>query len=163
MNKSFGFFLYLYVLLHKNFLLMNLINSPILKLHTAFRSLALPSIRSRVSALPPPSPPLRSMNSSAVSKMASTSLNSDDFLVQYVVLRRDLIDEWPLGSTVTQACHAAIAAIWIHRDRIDTAAYLSASNLDSMTKVCSMNYLPLCSQEQCRSPILVNYRNHSLY
>ncbi|PKU69091.1 hypothetical protein MA16_Dca002361 [Dendrobium catenatum] len=84
------------------------------------------------------------MNTSAVAPMASSSPSSDaakepgDLLVQYVVLRRDLIDEWPLGSTVTQGCHAAVAAIWDHRDRIDTAAYLSASNLDSMNKVCSM-------------------------
>ncbi|XP_020683432.2 putative peptidyl-tRNA hydrolase PTRHD1 [Dendrobium catenatum] len=126
---------------------MNLISSftfPLtLKFYTVLRSLSppstFPSLRSRVSALPPPHP--RSMNTSAVAPMASSSPSSDaakepgDLLVQYVVLRRDLIDEWPLGSTVTQGCHAAVAAIWDHRDRIDTAAYLSASNLDSMNKV----------------------------
>ncbi|KAK8916925.1 hypothetical protein KSP39_PZI023128 [Platanthera zijinensis] len=57
-----------------------------------------------------------------------------DVLVQYVVLRRDMIDAWSLGSVVTQGCHAAVAAIWIHRDRADTAAYLSPANLDSMHK-----------------------------
>ncbi|KAJ8628904.1 hypothetical protein MRB53_022227 [Persea americana] len=33
---------------------------------------------------------------------------STDVLVQYVVLRRDLIDTWPLGSVVTQGCHASV-------------------------------------------------------
>ncbi|KAB2077659.1 hypothetical protein ES319_A06G114200v1 [Gossypium barbadense] len=32
----------------------------------------------------------------------------DDVLLQYVVLRRDLIDKWPLGSVVTQGCHASV-------------------------------------------------------
>ncbi|KAK6158666.1 hypothetical protein DH2020_005980 [Rehmannia glutinosa] len=58
-----------------------------------------------------------------------------DILVQYVVLRRDLIDTWPLGSVVTQGCHASVAAIWLHKDDPDTLQYCSASNLDSMHKV----------------------------
>ncbi|KAK6137157.1 hypothetical protein DH2020_029102 [Rehmannia glutinosa] len=57
-----------------------------------------------------------------------------DILVQYVVLRRDLIDTWPLGSVVTQGCHASVAAIWLHKDDPDTLQYCSASNLDSMHK-----------------------------
>ncbi|KAG0463172.1 hypothetical protein HPP92_021648 [Vanilla planifolia] len=58
-----------------------------------------------------------------------------DVLVQYVVLRRDLINTWPLGSIVTQGCHAAVFAIWSHVDRADTTAYLAASNIHSMYKV----------------------------
>ncbi|MQL92960.1 hypothetical protein Taro_025594 [Colocasia esculenta] len=58
-----------------------------------------------------------------------------DVLVQYVVLRRDLIDSWPLGSVVTQGCHAAVAAVWAHREHPHTASYCSDSNIDSMHKV----------------------------
>ncbi|KAJ1698006.1 hypothetical protein LUZ63_006518 [Rhynchospora breviuscula] len=61
--------------------------------------------------------------------------SSDDVLVQYVVLRRDLIDTWPLGSVVTQGCHASVAAVWTHRDHPDTLGYCSDSNLDHMHKV----------------------------
>ncbi|ONM14212.1 putative peptidyl-tRNA hydrolase PTRHD1 [Zea mays] len=57
-----------------------------------------------------------------------------DVLVQYVVLRRDLADAWPLGSVVAQGCHAAVAAVWAHRDHPDTAAYCAPDNLDRMHK-----------------------------
>lgn len=58
-----------------------------------------------------------------------------DVLVQYVVLRRDLIDTWPLGSVVTQGCHASVFAIWSHKDDPHTAEYCSPQNIDSMHKV----------------------------
>ncbi|KAJ0984188.1 hypothetical protein J5N97_002544 [Dioscorea zingiberensis] len=58
-----------------------------------------------------------------------------EVVVQYVVLRRDLIDSWPMGSVVAQGCHAAVAAVWTHRDHPDTAAYCSDDNLNSMHKV----------------------------
>ncbi|XP_078438395.1 peptidyl-tRNA hydrolase II (PTH2) family protein [Wolffia australiana] len=74
-----------------------------------------------MSAEPDPAAPPRSADASRV--------------VQYVVLRRDLIDSWPFGSVVTQGCHAAVAAVWAHRDHPDTLAYCSPSNLDSMHKV----------------------------
>uniref|UniRef100_A0ACD5V326 Uncharacterized protein n=1 Tax=Avena sativa TaxID=4498 RepID=A0ACD5V326_AVESA len=60
---------------------------------------------------------------------------AEDVVVQYVVLRRDLADSWPLGSVVAQGCHAAVAAVWAHRDHPDTAAYCAPDNLDSMHKV----------------------------
>jgi hypothetical protein len=60
-----------------------------------------------------------------------------DVLVQYVVLRRDLADAWPTGSVVAQGCHAAVAAVWEHRDHPDTAAYCAPDNLDRMHKACS--------------------------
>ncbi|GKU87481.1 hypothetical protein SLEP1_g1875 [Rubroshorea leprosula] len=68
---------------------------------------------------------------------ASTPENNsnDDVLVQYVVLRRDLIDTWPLGSVVTQGCHAAVAAIWSYKDDPHTLQYCSQENIDSMHKV----------------------------
>ncbi|XP_059287159.1 uncharacterized protein LOC132040521 [Lycium ferocissimum] len=69
----------------------------------------------------------------------TTTVNNEnsvtDTVVQYVVLRRDLIDTWPLGSVVTQGCHAAVAAIWSHKDDDVTLQYCSPSNLDSMHKV----------------------------
>lgn len=61
--------------------------------------------------------------------------NTDDVLIQYVVLRRDLIDTWPMGSVVTQGCHASVAAIWSHKDDPHTLQYCSPEKMDSMHKV----------------------------
>lgn len=58
-----------------------------------------------------------------------------DVLVQYVVLRRDLIDTWPLGSVVAQGCHASVSAIWSHKDDPHTLQYCGPENIDSMHKV----------------------------
>lgn len=57
-------------------------------------------------------------------------------LVQYLVLRKDLSQapfSWPAGALVAQACHAATAALHIHRDHPHTAAYLQ--DLGRMRKV----------------------------
>ncbi|CAN6448826.1 unnamed protein product [Victoria cruziana] len=59
----------------------------------------------------------------------------DEVVIQYVVMRRDLIDTWPLGSVVTQGCHASVSAIWLHKDDEHTAKYCAPTNLDSMHKV----------------------------
>ncbi|PON73044.1 Peptidyl-tRNA hydrolase, PTH [Parasponia andersonii] len=60
---------------------------------------------------------------------------SSDVLVQYVVLRRDLTDTWPVGSVVTQGCHASVSAIWSNKDDPHTLQYCSPENIDSMHKV----------------------------
>uniref|UniRef100_A0ACD5UU81 Uncharacterized protein n=1 Tax=Avena sativa TaxID=4498 RepID=A0ACD5UU81_AVESA len=73
--------------------------------------------------------------SPAVAVAEEPRKEADDVVVQYVVLRRDLADAWPLGSVVAQGCHAAVAAVWAHRDHPDTAAYCAPDNLDSMHKV----------------------------
>ncbi|XP_073131898.1 uncharacterized protein [Henckelia pumila] len=83
------------------------------------------------------------MESSTAAKVAADTNNNDQYsgssaaetVIQYVVLRRDLIDSWPLGSVVTQGCHASVAAIWAHKDDPDTLLYCSPSNIDSMHKV----------------------------
>ncbi|KAK1259251.1 hypothetical protein QJS04_geneDACA017985 [Acorus gramineus] len=36
---------------------------------------------------------------------------AEEVVVQYVVLRRDLIDSWPFRSVVIQGCHASVAAV----------------------------------------------------
>ncbi|XP_026875142.2 putative peptidyl-tRNA hydrolase PTRHD1 [Electrophorus electricus] len=67
----------------------------------------------------------------------ATSRRSDASkrLVQYVVVRADLVDalSWPLGAVITQACHAATAAIHLHYADTHTQDYLA--DLDSMHKV----------------------------
>ncbi|KAK1323996.1 hypothetical protein QJS10_CPA02g01548 [Acorus calamus] len=60
---------------------------------------------------------------------------AEEVVVQYVVLRRDLIDSWPLGSVVTQGCHASVAAVWAHKDDAHTIRYCSDGNIDNMHKV----------------------------
>ncbi|CAL9200623.1 unnamed protein product [Musa hybrid cultivar] len=64
-----------------------------------------------------------------------------DVVVQYVVLRRDLIDTWPLGSVVAQG----------FRHHPDVLAYCSDRNLDSMHKVRSTKCLnePLTNADNC--------------
>lgn len=42
---------------------------------------------------------------------------------------------WNLGSVTAQACHAAVAVCWTHRDDADTQAYLAPDNLPNMRKV----------------------------
>ncbi|WVZ87014.1 hypothetical protein U9M48_033716 [Paspalum notatum var. saurae] len=74
-----------------------------------------------------------------------------DVLVQYVVLRRDLADAWPLGSVVAQGCHAAVAAVWAHRDHPDTAAYCAPDNLDRMHKACSTVTLEVKGEIQLKN------------
>ncbi len=68
---------------------------------------------------------------------ARGAAQQQDFVVQYIVLRKDLVDtlKWPLGSVISQACHAAVAAIWLHQQDSMTAKYCSPENLDHMTKV----------------------------
>ncbi|PXF39580.1 putative peptidyl-tRNA hydrolase PTRHD1 [Gracilariopsis chorda] len=56
-------------------------------------------------------------------------------LVQYVVLRRDLLNQWPLGSVIAQGVHASVAAIWQSRTTPATLQYCSDSQLASMRTV----------------------------
>ncbi|XP_037541575.1 putative peptidyl-tRNA hydrolase PTRHD1 [Nematolebias whitei] len=67
--------------------------------------------------------------------MAAPNAGISSRLVQYVVVRSDLVHElsWPLGAVITQACHAATAAIHLHYGDPDTQRYLA--ELDSMHKV----------------------------
>lgn len=105
-----------------------------------------------------------------------------DTLVQFVVLRKDLRTElgWPTarsrplpaslptwalseappgaaqGAVVAQACHAATAALWLHRDHPDTAAYCAPSALDAMHKArlrcccCWLSLLPCVPSQLLR-------------
>lgn len=71
----------------------------------------------------------------SVRKMA-TSGAEPQVLIQYVVLRKDLSQaplSWPAGALVAQACHAATAALHVHREHPHTAAYLQ--ELGRMRKV----------------------------
>ena len=54
-------------------------------------------------------------------------------LVQYIVLRGDLVDKWPLGALIAQACHASSAALHLYRDDTATKSYLE--DVNSMHKV----------------------------
>ena len=69
------------------------------------------------------------------STMEEKQVEEEEIVVQYVVVRRDLIDTWPLGSVITQGCHASVAAIWEHKHDATTLRYCSPPALDSMHKV----------------------------
>jgi len=51
-------------------------------------------------------------------------------IVQYVVLRRDLVEKlkWPTGALIAQACHACTAAIHQFYDDESTKLYLAECN-----------------------------------
>ena len=74
-------------------------------------------------------------DAAAETATASADAPSDDGLVQFVVVRRDLLKtlEWPVGSVIAQACHACTAVAWEHRADPYVGAYLA--NTDSMHKV----------------------------
>ncbi|KAL5214274.1 hypothetical protein ABZP36_003426 [Zizania latifolia] len=91
----------------------------------------LPVLRFRIS----PRANMSAGDAAAPSVRGEGGKEAEDVVVQYVVLRRDLADAWPLGSVVAQGCHAAVAAVWAHRDHPDTAAYCGPDNLDRMHKV----------------------------
>ena len=55
-----------------------------------------------------------------------------DKIVQYIVIRKDVVHRWPLGATVAQGCHAAAAAIAKSISSETTQSYLS--DLINMTK-----------------------------
>ena len=78
-------------------------------------------------------------SSEPASRQDAKSAAPDD-LVQYIVLRKDLMTsmQWPLGSVIAQACHASTAALWLARDSALTNAYCGGQNLDHMHKVSSM-------------------------
>ncbi|KAK2856023.1 hypothetical protein Q5P01_004758 [Channa striata] len=67
--------------------------------------------------------------------MAASGAGAPGLLVQYVVVRSDLVHQlsWPLGAVITQACHAATAAVHLRYSDPDTQRYLA--ELDSMHKV----------------------------
>ena len=67
--------------------------------------------------------------------LSPSQAENGDVVVQYVVLRRDLIDTWPLGSVVTQGCHASVSAVWSNKDDPFTLDYCSPDKIDSMHKV----------------------------
>lgn len=75
---------------------------------------------------------------SVVSSGTGEEKQDVDVIVQYVVLRRDLINTWPLGSVVTQGCHASVSAVWEHRDDPLTAEYCSPEKIDFMHKVTAL-------------------------
>lgn len=56
-------------------------------------------------------------------------------LIQYIVLRRDLLDtlKWPIGALVAQGCHASVAALEKFRGVAETSQYLN--NAEQMRKV----------------------------
>ncbi|KAL1300876.1 putative peptidyl-tRNA hydrolase PTRHD1 isoform X3 [Arachis ipaensis] len=74
-------------------------------------------------------------DSQTIANQTESPSENADVVVQYVVLRRDLIDTWPLGSVVTQGCHASVSAVWSNKDDPLTIDYCSPEKIDSMHKV----------------------------
>lgn len=77
------------------------------------------------------------MESSTTAAAEPEQVPKPDPLVQYIVLRKDLVEalKWPLGSVISQGCHAAVAAIILYKDHPSTGEYTAMENLDKMHKV----------------------------
>jgi peptidyl-tRNA hydrolase len=84
----------------------------------------------------PAAPPPPTLGPEAAADEASAGAE-DDPIVQFVVVRRDLLKtlDWPVGSVIAQACHACVAVVQQHLNDEDVQAYVAPSNLDSMYKV----------------------------
>lgn len=54
-------------------------------------------------------------------------------LVQYIAVRGDLVEKWPVGAIIAQACHASTAVLHMFREDACTQQYLA--DLDRMHKV----------------------------
>ncbi|XP_077527677.1 putative peptidyl-tRNA hydrolase PTRHD1 [Haemaphysalis longicornis] len=67
--------------------------------------------------------------------MAAPTAKGSGVLVQYLVVRSDLLTElgWPIGAVIAQACHAATAVMQLFKDDPNTIAY--TDDLDNMHKV----------------------------
>jgi peptidyl-tRNA hydrolase len=73
-----------------------------------------------------------STNDNKAAATATTDIKkSADFIVQYIILRKDL--NWPLGAMITQCCHASTAAMHLYSNDEITQEYFS--NLDNMHKI----------------------------
>ncbi|EEB15612.1 conserved hypothetical protein [Pediculus humanus corporis] len=62
-------------------------------------------------------------------------MNNSSALVQYVIIRKDLINvlKWTAGAIIAQACHATAAVVHTFKDDPITVEYLK--DLDSMHKI----------------------------
>ncbi|KAL2611762.1 hypothetical protein R1flu_023454 [Riccia fluitans] len=102
--------------------------------HGNFRSSAIFASPMSQSANPPS---LQALSLQESEPRENAEAGKDDVLVQYIVIRKDLVLEqnWPLGSVISQGCHAAVAAIWLHKDDPETGLYCGPENLDHMHKV----------------------------
>lgn len=54
-------------------------------------------------------------------------------LVQYIAVRGDLVDKWPMGAIIAQACHASAAVLHLFREDANTVQYLE--DIEHMHKV----------------------------
>lgn len=88
--------------------------------------------------------------------MAAAEVASKSCLVQYVVVRTDLLLNlsWSVGAVISQACHAATAVIHLHYRDPDTQQYLA--ELDSMHKVV-LGVRILYTGPRCSCPSSVIY------
>ncbi|RYR44404.1 hypothetical protein Ahy_A08g040737 isoform A [Arachis hypogaea] len=77
-------------------------------------------------------------DSQTIANQTQSPSENAEVVLQYVVLRRDLIDTWPLGSVVTQGCHASVSAVWSNKDDPLTIDYCSPEKIDSMHKALMM-------------------------
>ncbi|MED6219335.1 hypothetical protein PIB30_034853 [Stylosanthes scabra] len=104
---------------------------------TAFRvpQLHAPTLPTRASVLSSNSMSQPVTDPETVATPTESVSENGDVVVQYVVLRRDLIDTWPLGSVVTQGCHASVSTVWSNKDDPVTIDYCSPEKIDSMHKV----------------------------
>lgn len=113
----------------------------------------------------PESPPRSKMDDLSLNGPAQATPAPDmDPFVQYIVIRKDLVEtlKWPLGSIISQGCHAAVAATWLHKDDVHTLQYCSPENLDNMHTVSILPASVSRTRNSSRGATYLNCNCHSL-
>ncbi len=92
--------------------------------------------------------------------MSSSNNNNkmDDYLIQYIVLRKDL--NWPTGALIAQSCHASSAALHIFATDHLTQLYLN--DLDNMHK-CILGINSLDELKTLNTTLINNQINFKLW
>ncbi|EJT48482.1 hypothetical protein A1Q2_06614 [Trichosporon asahii var. asahii CBS 8904] len=71
---------------------------------------------------------LRAMSTAAPTATAAAEAAKPTGLVMQIILRRDLVTNWPLGPMMAQAAHAATAVQHLYADHPDMKRYLAGDD-----------------------------------
>jgi peptidyl-tRNA hydrolase len=76
-------------------------------------------------------------NRKEVDNRHTTTEKKPDVIIQYIIVRRDLLEEkhWPLGSLMGQAAHASLAVIAENYNDPFVQQYIAPSNINHMHKI----------------------------
>ena len=79
-----------------------------------------------------------------------TSSSADSVLVQYVVMRSDLVKghKWNVGGLIANGCHASISVLAEHLNDADVRAYLGLAGADEQRPQTQMHKVVLSVKDE---------------